>query len=66
MPDEVTPERVATIAASARVPVDAIAAGRVARAVNPTVTRFAAERINLSMEIEPATFIVMARGEIKQ
>jgi hypothetical protein len=66
MPDEVTPERVATIAASARVPVDAIAAGRVARAVNPTVTRFAAEKINLSMEIEPATFIVMARGEIKQ
>ena len=66
MPNEVTPERVATIAASARVPLDATAAGRVARAVNPTVTRFAAEKVNLSMEIEPATFIVIARGEIKQ
>jgi hypothetical protein len=66
MPDEVTPERVATIAAAARVPLDATAAGRVARAVNPTVTRFAAEKVNLSMEIEPATFIVMSRGEIKQ
>jgi hypothetical protein len=38
----------------------------VARAVNPTVTRFAAEKVDLSMEIEPATFIVMARGEIKR
>lgn len=65
MSDEVSPERVATIAASARVPLDAIAIGCVARAVNPTVTRFTAEKINLAMEIEPATFIVIAREEIE-
>ena len=66
MPDEVTPERVAIIAASARVPLAAAAAERVAHAVNPTVTRFSAEKINLAMEIEPATFVVTARAEIER
>jgi hypothetical protein len=66
MPCEVTPERVATIAASARVPLNATAAERVASAVNPTVARFAAEKINLPIEIEPSTFTVVARGEIRR
>jgi hypothetical protein len=64
MPDEITPERVLVIAASARIPLDATTAAHVARAVNPTVARFAEERIDLALEAEPATFAVVARKEI--
>jgi hypothetical protein len=60
MPEDVTPERVAAIATAARVPLDQTAAARVARAVNPTVARFTAEKIALPLEIEPATFAVVA------
>jgi hypothetical protein len=66
MPDEVTPERVAAIAAAARVPLDQTVAARVARAVNPTVTRFAAEKLALPLEVEPATYAVVARQGIKK
>jgi hypothetical protein len=66
MPDEVTPERVAAIAAAARVPLDQTVAARVARAVNPTATRFAAERLALPLEVEPATYAVVARQGIKK
>jgi len=66
MPDEVTPERVAAIAAAARVPLDQTAAARVARAVNPTVSRFAAEKLALPLEVEPATYAVVARQGIKK
>ena len=61
MSDEVRPERVAAIAAAACVPLDQISATRVAGAVNPTVTRFAAEKIALPLEVEPATYVVVAR-----
>ena len=64
MPDEVSPQRVLAIAASARFPLDATTAARVARAVNPTLARFAKERIDLALEVEPATFAVVARTEI--
>jgi hypothetical protein len=60
MPEDVTPERVAGVATAARVPLDQTAATRVARAVHPTVTRFTAEKIALPLEIEPATFAVVA------
>jgi hypothetical protein len=61
MPDEVTPGRVAAIAAAARVPLEQTSAVRVANAVNPTVTRFTAEKIALPLEVEPATYAVVAR-----
>jgi hypothetical protein len=60
MPNEVTPERVAAIAAAARVPLEQTSAARVAKAVNPTVTRFAAQMIALPLEVEPATYAVVA------
>ena len=60
MPDEVTPERVAAIAAAARVPLGQTSAARLAKAVNPTVTRFAVQMIALPLEIEPATYAVVA------
>jgi hypothetical protein len=61
MPDKVTPERVAAIAAAAGVPLEQTSAVRVANAVNPTVTRFAAQKIALPLEVEPATYVVVAR-----
>ena len=64
MPDVVTPERVLAIAASGGFPLDATVAARVARAVTPTLARFAKERIDLALEVEPATFAVVARKEI--
>ncbi len=64
MPDEVTPERVAVFAASARIPLDEASAARVARAVSPTKARFAAEGIALPLEVEPASFLAAARKEI--
>jgi len=33
----------------------------VANAVNPTVTRFAAQKIALPLDVEPATYAVVAR-----
>ena len=60
MPNEVTPERVAAIAAAARVPLEQTSAARVAKVVNPTVTRFAAQMIALPLEVEPATYAVVA------
>jgi hypothetical protein len=56
---------VAAIAAAARVPLDQISAARVADAAKPTVTRFAAEGIDLPLEVEPATHGVVAHQGIK-
>jgi hypothetical protein len=51
--DDVTPGRVAAIAAAARVPLEQTSAARVANAVNPTVSYFAAQKIALPLEVEP-------------
>ena len=67
MAEDVSPEHIATIAARARIPLDAAAAARVARSVTSTLRRFAEERLILPLEVEPATFVVVAqmraRGE---
>ena len=64
MADEVTAQRVEAVAAAARVPLDAASAARVARATNPTIARFTAEKIALPLEVEPSTYVVVARKEI--
>jgi hypothetical protein len=63
MPDEVSAERVAAIAAAARVPLAAESAARVARAVAPVVARLTAEPPEFPFETEPATFMVIQRRE---
>jgi hypothetical protein len=65
MPDDVTPERVAVMAAAARVSLDAETCARVARAVGPTASRFAAVNLALTFEVEPSTFTAIARQEIE-
>jgi hypothetical protein len=65
MSEKVTPERVAMLAAAARVPLRSDAATRIANAVTPAVARFGEEKIALKLEIEPATYVVIARGGAK-
>jgi len=66
MPDEVTPERVAMIAAAARVPITPEACARVARAVTPPVARLSATPVTLALETEPASFLVVLRQELRR
>jgi hypothetical protein len=61
MTDKVTPERIAIFAAAARVPLPDGSPARIAKAVSPTVARLSAENIQLQLEIEPATFVMIAR-----
>ena len=63
MPD-VDPERIRVLAEAARIPLRAESPERIARAVTPTVTRFAAENLAIPLETEPATFVVVQRREI--
>jgi hypothetical protein len=64
MPDEVTAARVATIAAAARVPLAPGSAERIARATGSTVSRFTSEKVDIALETEPSTFVVVQRREI--
>jgi hypothetical protein len=59
MPDDITPARVTTLAAAARITLSDEAAARVARAVAPAVARFAAENIAMPLETEPSTFLAI-------
>jgi hypothetical protein len=58
MPD-VTPERIAAIAAAARVPLSEKGPASIARAVAPMVARYAAENIAMPLETEPSSFLVV-------
>ena len=64
MPDDINPERVRLIAEAARVPLRPEASARIARSVGPTAQRFAAEKVAVSFETEPSTFVVVQRREI--
>ncbi len=65
MAERVTPERIATFAAATRVPIQDGAAERIAKAVEPTVKRMDALNLQLQLEIEPASFVVVARKGAK-
>ena len=62
MPD-VSPERIAALAAAARVPLAEDAPARIARAGTPTVKRYAAENIAIPLETEPSSFVVAQRKD---
>jgi hypothetical protein len=66
MPDQISPDRVTAIAGAARVPLAPDDAGRIARSVAPTAARFAAAQVDLSLETEPASFVVIQLREIKR
>jgi len=64
MPDDISPDRVTDIATAARLPLTPIDADRIAHAVAPTAARFAAAKIDLPLEAEPASFAAVQRREI--
>ena len=64
MPDDISPDRVTAIASAARVPLAPNDAARIARAVAPVAARFAAAKIDLPLETEPASFVAVQRREI--
>ena len=66
MPEDVSPERVQTIAAAARVPLEAGATTRIAGATAATAKRFAAGKVNYPFETEPASYAVIARRDAPQ
>lgn len=64
--NKVTPERITTFAAAARVPILNGASERIAKAVTPAVARMSAENIQLTLEVEPASFVAIARRGAKR
>ncbi len=66
MADKVSPERIAVIAAAARVPLPEGAAERIAKAVAPVAARMAQEDVSVAFEIEPASYVVAARKGAKR
>jgi hypothetical protein len=56
-------QRVAFISEAARIPLEPEACARVARAVAPTIARFAAG-VAVRFEVEPADITAIARAEI--
>ena len=63
MSEKVSPERVAAIAAAARIALPSDAPARIARTVSSPVARIAAADIALDMEVEPATFVTVQRKD---
>ncbi|MGA2129412.1 MAG: hypothetical protein ABSG76_25045 [Xanthobacteraceae bacterium] len=66
MSDEVTPDRIAAMAAAARVPISPEACVSVTRSVMPTVAQLSAHPITLALETEPSSFTVVQRREIRR
>jgi|HubBroStandDraft_6_1064221.scaffolds.fasta_scaffold2638133_1 hypothetical protein len=64
MPDDVTAERIAVMAAAGRVPLEPATCARVARTVGPTVKRFADAHVVLAFEVEPSSLSAIARREL--
>jgi hypothetical protein len=65
MANELTAERVAVLAAAARVHLDTATAARVARTVSPTVGQFPTPDV-VPFEIEPATFVVVQHRDARR
>jgi hypothetical protein len=66
MADDVDPERVRIIAEAARIPLGEEAQRRVARAVTPLVKRFGEEKLTIPLEVEPSTFLIVQKRELKR
>jgi hypothetical protein len=64
MPDDISPDRVTAVASAARVPLAPNDAARIARAVAPVAARFAAAKVDLPLETEPASFVAVQWREI--
>jgi hypothetical protein len=59
MSDDISPERVTALADGSRVALPPGGPSRIARAVTPMLTRFAAGAIAMPLETEPSTFVAV-------
>jgi len=66
MADKVTPERIAALAAAARVPIPETSQPRIANATAAVILRMAQENLALDLQVEPATYLVVAREGAKK
>jgi hypothetical protein len=62
---DVTPERIAVMAAAARIPLPEGSPARIAKAVAPVAARMAQGDIAIAFEVEPATYTMVARRGAK-
>jgi hypothetical protein len=65
MPD-LSAERILIIAEAARIPIEPQSASRVAAAVGPAVSRLAAAKLKIPLEIEPSSFMAVQQRDIKR
>ena len=61
MSEKVTPERVSMMAQAARVPLPEGSPARIAKALTPVVARMAQDDIAVAFEVEPASYVAVAR-----
>jgi len=54
------------MAEAARVPIGTEVSVRIARALTPTITNFAALRLAMPLEVEPSSFTVVMRREVER
>lgn len=66
MSDTVTPERIKIFAEAARVPLPDSSPARIAKAATAVVSRLNRENIQLPLEVEPATYVVVAHKGAKR
>ena len=63
---DVIAERIAIMAAAARVPLPDGSPARIAKAVAPVLARMAQDDIAITFEVEPATYEMIARRGAKR
>jgi hypothetical protein len=64
MQDDTMAQRITGLAAAARISLQEGAATRIANAVGGTVSRIRQAQIELPLEIEPSSFVVVQHGEV--
>ena len=66
MEHESMAQRIETLAAAARIPLQKDASARIANAVKGALSRLRQAQLELPLEIEPASFVVMQRMEVER
>jgi dihydroneopterin aldolase len=64
MQDDIMAQRITGLAAAARISLQESAATRIANAIGGTLSRIRQAQIELPLEIEPSSFVVVQHGEI--
>jgi len=65
MEHETMAQRIETLAAAARIPLPEGAPARIANAVGGTLSRLRQAQLELPLQIEPASFMVMQRTKVE-